>query len=221
MEIELVGGGDDEEMKTDLKEEMTMKVKKILIKRLRILKNTYTYKNVKLQMKWMMKFFNKMLTYQLNKRSLQKQNQNVSNVEEEVQQSNELELELEQKPEVDDDQLIEEEVESIMSSFKALLDQENTEHFEEDGGTIQQEEVEENPPNNSSSSVNSWLCSTTSRSEFPFLTLNDGSCGQLEEKASLCLGQGKGFYLQRVGSQICVFFLRESTQRDILHNYVV
>ncbi|KAL2488573.1 hypothetical protein Fot_41865 [Forsythia ovata] len=35
------------------------KMEKILIKRLMILKNNYTYKNVKLQMKWMMKFLKK------------------------------------------------------------------------------------------------------------------------------------------------------------------
>ncbi|KAL2543214.1 Uncharacterized protein Adt_04192 [Abeliophyllum distichum] len=41
------------------KQEMPMKVEKILIKIFRILKKNYMYKNVKLQMKWMMKFLNK------------------------------------------------------------------------------------------------------------------------------------------------------------------
>ncbi|KAL2537605.1 Uncharacterized protein Fot_18996 [Forsythia ovata] len=45
------------------KQEDAMKVEKILIKRLKILKNNYTYKNVKLQMKWMMKFFNKQFEF--------------------------------------------------------------------------------------------------------------------------------------------------------------
>ncbi|KAL2472803.1 uncharacterized protein Fot_48539 [Forsythia ovata] len=87
------------------------------------------------------------------------------NVEEEakhVQNSGEVlyeteqeELELEQGQEVVDDQLIEEEVESNMSSFEALLDQENAEHYEEDGDTIQQEEVEENTSSSSSLSAES------------------------------------------------------------------
>ncbi|KAL2492928.1 Uncharacterized protein Adt_01236 [Abeliophyllum distichum] len=74
--------------------------------------------------------------------------QNVEEEVEHVQNNGEFlyeieqeELELEQEPEVDNDQLIEGEVKSYMSSFEALLDQENTEHFEEDGGTIQQKRI--------------------------------------------------------------------------------
>ncbi|CAA3020936.1 Hypothetical predicted protein [Olea europaea subsp. europaea] len=85
------------------------------------------------------------------------------NVEEEVEEAQKMEEllhkteqeELEQELEVDDDKLIEEKVESKMSSFEALLDQENVEHFDSDGGTIQQEEVEQNPRCNSSLSAES------------------------------------------------------------------
>ncbi|XP_022846161.1 uncharacterized protein LOC111368890 isoform X3 [Olea europaea var. sylvestris] len=67
---------------------------------------------------------------------------------------NKTEHELEQEPEVDEDKLIEEEIESNMSSFEALLDQENTDHYEQDGCTIQQIE-EQNPLCDSSSSTES------------------------------------------------------------------
>ncbi|KAL2469440.1 Uncharacterized protein Adt_37576 [Abeliophyllum distichum] len=67
------------------------------------------------------------------------------NMEEFLYEKEQENLELEQEPEVADDQLIEDEVESNMSSFEALLDQKNTEHFEEDGDTIQHEEVKEKP----------------------------------------------------------------------------
>ncbi|CAI9773513.1 unnamed protein product [Fraxinus pennsylvanica] len=87
--------------------------------------------------------------------------ENVEEVVEELHKMeellNETEQELEQEPEVevDEDKLIEEEVESNMSSFEALLDQENTEHYKEDGCTIQQDEVEEH----------SSLCNSSSSAE--------------------------------------------------------
>ncbi|KAL2508007.1 MIF4G-like domain superfamily [Forsythia ovata] len=89
-------------------------VEKILIKRLRILKNNYTYKNVKLQMKWIMKFLNKNVGLSIEQEIPAEAKSEVSqNVEEEVEhvknsgkylyKTEQEELELEQNLEVDDD----------------------------------------------------------------------------------------------------------------------